>query len=142
MKDAVYTAIKIGYRAIDCAAFYQNEEEVGDGIQAAIAEGIVERKDLFITSKLFASDAHPHLVAGAAQKSLDLLKVRSELWASALSDVRTVALCHALHCPPRCFHQHFYITCNKNFPTRDGARSHASIVHACLYHIRARSSTI
>ncbi len=50
--EAVYNAIKIGYRAIDTAASYQNEAEVGFAIQKAIFDGIVTREDLFISTKL------------------------------------------------------------------------------------------
>ncbi|MDE6475690.1 MAG: aldo/keto reductase [Erysipelotrichaceae bacterium] len=51
--QAVYEAIKIGYRLIDTAIAYDNEEEVGDGIQRAIKEGLVTREELCITTKLF-----------------------------------------------------------------------------------------
>ena len=51
--EAVYQAIKVGYRLIDTAAIYGNEKETGQGIKRAIEEGIVTRKELFITSKLF-----------------------------------------------------------------------------------------
>ena len=57
VRQAVFWAIQAGYRHIDCAAIYQNEREVGQGIHDAIAEGIVKRKDLFITSKLW-NDSH------------------------------------------------------------------------------------
>jgi diketogulonate reductase-like aldo/keto reductase len=39
--DVVYTAIKVGYRLIDCASDYGNEKEVGEGINRAITEGLV-----------------------------------------------------------------------------------------------------
>ena len=45
---SIKTAVEIGYKHIDAAAIYANEEGVGAGIKAC---GI-ERKDLFITSKL------------------------------------------------------------------------------------------
>lgn len=44
--------IDSGYRLIDTAANYDNEQEVGEGIHRAIKSGIVKREDLFITSKM------------------------------------------------------------------------------------------
>lgn len=51
LATAVKTAIKEGYRLIDTAAIYENEASVGQGIREAIAEGLVTREELFITSK-------------------------------------------------------------------------------------------
>ena len=50
--DAVYNAIKAGYRLIDTAESYANEAEVGFAIAKAIADGICTREELFITTKL------------------------------------------------------------------------------------------
>lgn len=47
--DAVKTAIECGYTHIDCATIYGNEKEVGLGIK----ESKIDRKNLFITSKLW-----------------------------------------------------------------------------------------
>ena len=51
--SAVEHAIKSGYRHIDCAFCYQNEDEVGEGIKKGLKAAGIERKDLFVTSKLW-----------------------------------------------------------------------------------------
>lgn len=53
--NAVYHAIQAGYRHIDGAFCYGNENEVGQGIKKAIDAGIVKREDLFVTTKLWCS---------------------------------------------------------------------------------------
>ncbi|MEK5230272.1 aldo/keto reductase [Lysinibacillus sp. FSL K6-0232] len=53
LAEAVKTAIAKGYRSIDTAQVYGNEESVGRGIRAAIEEGLVTREELFITSKVW-----------------------------------------------------------------------------------------
>lgn len=56
--DAVYNAIKCGYRLIDCAALYNNEKGIGVALKRAIDDDhLVSRSDLFITSKL-ANNKH------------------------------------------------------------------------------------
>jgi D-xylose reductase len=49
--ELCYQAIACGYRRLDSACDYGNEIEVGTGIARAVAEGLVSREDLFITSK-------------------------------------------------------------------------------------------
>lgn len=55
-QESVYQAIKEGYRLIDTAASYMNEDAVGKAVRQAIDEGICQREDLFITSKLWVQD--------------------------------------------------------------------------------------
>lgn len=52
-EESVYQAIKAGYRLIDTAAAYTNEDAVGAAVKRAIADGLCTREDLFITSKLW-----------------------------------------------------------------------------------------
>lgn len=51
--EMVKNAIEVGYRSIDTAAIYGNEEGVGEGIRQALASTGLQREDLFITSKVW-----------------------------------------------------------------------------------------
>lgn len=62
----VYEAIKAGYRLIDTAASYGNEEAVGKAVKRAIADGLCTREDLFITSKMWVQDMQNYEMASAA----------------------------------------------------------------------------
>jgi len=75
VRDVVYEAIKAGYRHIDCASVYQNEEEVGDVLKHVVTKGFVDRKELFICSKLWNSDHSKSRVRVACVNSLKSLKV-------------------------------------------------------------------
>jgi glycerol 2-dehydrogenase (NADP+) len=71
VKAAVIHAIKAGYRHIDCAFCYQNEDEVGAALQEVIKKGVVKREELFVTSKLWCT-FHTR-VEEALRKSLESL---------------------------------------------------------------------
>lgn len=55
--EAVYGAIGCGYRLIDCASVYQNEEQIGCVLKRVMEEQVVSREELFITSKVW-NDSH------------------------------------------------------------------------------------
>ena len=54
--DSVYWALRDGYRLIDTAMIYGDEEGVGEGIRRAIDEGFVTREEIFVTTKMWTSD--------------------------------------------------------------------------------------
>ncbi|KNZ58919.1 uncharacterized protein VP01_1833g3 [Puccinia sorghi] len=66
VKNAVAHALKSGYRHIDCAKVYGNQDEVADGIAASG----VKREEIFITSKLWNSWHHPSKVAEGLEDTL------------------------------------------------------------------------
>ena len=65
-KRSVLDAIRAGYRLIDTAASYTNEDAVGEAIREAIAEGLCTREELFITSKMWVQDMQNYEMAAAA----------------------------------------------------------------------------
>lgn len=73
--EAVYQAIKVGYRHLDSASDYGNEVQVGDGIKRAIEDGLVTRDDLWVTSKLWNTHHASEHVGLALQKTLDDLQL-------------------------------------------------------------------
>ncbi len=70
-EDAVVDALNVGYRLIDTAASYQNEEAVG----RALKRSGVPRKELFVTTKLWLADAGYEKTKAAFQRSLDRLQL-------------------------------------------------------------------
>ncbi|MCM3354763.1 MULTISPECIES: glyoxal/methylglyoxal reductase [Bacillus] len=69
--ESVKAAIKNGYRSIDTAAVYKNEEGVGIGIK----ESGVAREELFITSKVWNEDQGYDTTLAAFEKSLERLQL-------------------------------------------------------------------
>lgn len=73
-EQVVYDAIKTGYRLIDTATAYGNEEAVGKGVARAIQDEIVTREELFITTKVWVTDMGTEEAAyQAVQASLERL---------------------------------------------------------------------
>ncbi|MFZ9127158.1 MAG: aldo/keto reductase [Steroidobacteraceae bacterium] len=68
--ETVVKAISTGYRHLDCAADYGNEPEVGLGIRQAIAQGLVRREELWVTSKLWNTFHRKEHVRAACERSL------------------------------------------------------------------------
>ena len=73
--EAVYNAIKNGYRHLDSAADYGNEQQVGEGIARALKDGLCSREDLWITSKLWNTFHRKEYVQRACEKSLSDLGI-------------------------------------------------------------------
>ncbi|MED1205511.1 aldo/keto reductase [Heyndrickxia acidicola] len=71
--ESVKAAIKAGYRSIDTAAIYKNEEGVGQGIREALEENELTRDDLFITSKVWNDDQGYESAIKAYEASLERL---------------------------------------------------------------------
>ncbi|XP_031621586.1 1,5-anhydro-D-fructose reductase-like isoform X2 [Contarinia nasturtii] len=72
---AVGDAIAIGYRHIDTAYFYKNEKEVGNAVRTKIAEGLIKREDIFVTTKLWSTFHEPGYVEKAFKRSFDNLNL-------------------------------------------------------------------
>ncbi|KAB8075146.1 NADP-dependent oxidoreductase domain-containing protein [Aspergillus leporis] len=74
--EAVYQALKAGYRHLDLATIYQNQKEVAAGIKRAYQDvpGL-KREDIFITSKLWNSQHHPDVVEKALDECLAELEL-------------------------------------------------------------------
>ncbi|CAB3399475.1 unnamed protein product [Caenorhabditis bovis] len=75
VKAAVKAAVKNGYRLIDTAKLYENEQAIGDAIQELIKEGVVKREDLFITTKAFVTELAPGKLEPALRASLKRLQM-------------------------------------------------------------------
>ena len=77
-ENAIYSAIKLGYRMIDTANAYMNEEAVGKAIAKAISEGLVKREELFVSTKIWPtlyekSDAVEQTLSRLGLDYVDLL---------------------------------------------------------------------
>jgi D-xylose reductase len=72
---SVVEAVRAGYRHFDSAADYANEAETGEGLSQAIAEGLVTREELWVTSKLWNTFHGAEHVEEACCKTLSDLRL-------------------------------------------------------------------
>lgn len=71
-ENAVYAALKSGFRLIDTAKYYGNEREVGNAIRCAIKDGICKREEIFVTTKLVPWSNNPDRDIDDSLKQLGL----------------------------------------------------------------------
>jgi diketogulonate reductase-like aldo/keto reductase len=74
-REATKTALEIGFRHLDCAERYRNEEAVGDGMQEAFKAGAIQRQDVFVTTKLWNTNHRPERVKPAFDASRRRLRL-------------------------------------------------------------------
>jgi diketogulonate reductase-like aldo/keto reductase len=74
-KQAVKAALEAGFRHFDCAERYRNEQAVGDAMQEVFKAGEIERKDVFVTTKLWNNNHRPERVKAAFDASRQRLQV-------------------------------------------------------------------
>jgi diketogulonate reductase-like aldo/keto reductase len=72
-RNAVKTAVEVGFRHLDAAERYRNEAQVGTALKELFADKTVRREDLFVTTKLWNNNHRPERVKPALQASLHRL---------------------------------------------------------------------
>ncbi len=74
-KEATRTALEVGFRQIDTAERYRNEEQVGEAMRGMFQEGKVKREEVFVCSKLWNTNHRPERVRPALEASLRRLRL-------------------------------------------------------------------
>jgi diketogulonate reductase-like aldo/keto reductase len=74
-KQATMAALGVGFRHLDCAERYRNEEAVGDAMRETFEAGTVQREELFVTTKLWNTNHRPERVGPAFDASLNRLQI-------------------------------------------------------------------
>eukprot|EP00740_Mantoniella_antarctica_P021982 CAMPEP_0198697260 /NCGR_PEP_ID=MMETSP1468-20131203/320075_1 /TAXON_ID=1461545 /ORGANISM="Mantoniella sp, Strain CCMP1436" /LENGTH=104 /DNA_ID=CAMNT_0044453875 /DNA_START=36 /DNA_END=346 /DNA_ORIENTATION=+ len=69
-QTTVASALRVGYRHLDCAPVYGNQAQVGAALTAALSTGMCTRDELFIASKLMTYQLAPDAFADAVKQSL------------------------------------------------------------------------
>ncbi|KAJ7244665.1 hypothetical protein O6H91_07G058800 [Diphasiastrum complanatum] len=75
LKEAILSAIQLGYRTFDTASSYGTEAALGDALSDAFQQGLVTRSEVFVTSKLACDNYDPDDVLPALQRSLRSLQL-------------------------------------------------------------------
>src|SRR5262249_23746329 len=73
--DAVKTALRLGYRHLDTAERYGNEQWVGEGLHQGLAESSLKRDDVFVTTKVYWDKLAPGDFEKSVEQSLQKLKL-------------------------------------------------------------------
>ena len=74
-RQAVKTALEVGFRHFDCAERYRNEAAIGDAMQEVFKAGAIKREDVFVTTKLWNSNHRPERVRPAFDASRRRLQI-------------------------------------------------------------------
>jgi diketogulonate reductase-like aldo/keto reductase len=74
-RQAIATALEVGFRHFDCAERYRNEQAVGDAMQGMFRAGKIRREDVFVTTKLWNNNHRPERVRPAFEASRQRLQV-------------------------------------------------------------------
>ena len=73
--QATKTALDVGFRHLDCAERYRNEDAVGEALRDAFTAAGIRRDDVFVTTKLWNTNHRPERVKPALDASLRRLRV-------------------------------------------------------------------
>ena len=74
-KQATKAALEAGFRHFDCSEHYRNEQAVGDAMQEVFNTGAIQRKDVFVTTKLWNNNHRPERVKSAFDASRRRLRI-------------------------------------------------------------------
>jgi diketogulonate reductase-like aldo/keto reductase len=74
-RQSTTTALKVGFRHLDCAERYGNEQAVGDALREVIDAGTIARGDVFVTTKLWNTNHRPERVRPAFEASCERLRI-------------------------------------------------------------------
>ena len=117
-ENAVYAALKSGYRLIDTAKYYGNESAVGNAIRRAIKDGICKREEIFVTTKLVPWSNNPERDIDDSLKQLGLsyidLCLLHQHGSASGDDAVYRAMCKAVKAEKNSFHRNLKFLHRKN----------------------------